>query len=108
MLAGVSVDYELIRVGAIANVPLSEENWTQAYASLHDYVATVLGAAPVDVVGIEWYPGISADGVDRFPDLVGRVQTDFPGKLLLVSTGYSTAAEAKRTSPSTTRRPSTT
>lgn len=93
VLAGVSFDYELIRFGAIANASISDESYQQAYASMHDYLAAVLGAAPVDVVGLEWFPGsLSADGVDRFPDVIGKLQADFPGKLIVVSTGYSTAA----------------
>jgi hypothetical protein len=93
VLVGVSFDYELIRVGGIANVQITDESYGQAYATAQDYLEAIMASAPVDVIGLEWYPGsLSADGVDRFPDLVGKLQTDFPGKLLLVSTGYSTAA----------------
>ena len=93
VLASASFDYELIRFGAIVNVALTDESYQQAYESLRGYLSTILGAAAVDVVALEWFPGsVSANAVDRFPDLVSRLQGDFPGKLFLIGTGYSTAA----------------
>jgi len=93
VLVSASFDYELIRFGAIVNVALTDESYQQAYESLRGYLSAVLGAAAVDVVSLEWFPGsVSADAVDRFPDLVSKLQGDFPGKLLLIGTGYSTAA----------------
>src|SRR5687767_1489469 len=92
VLASASFDCELIRFGAIVNVPMSDESYQQAYESLRAYLAAVLSAAPVDVVGLEWFPGsVSSDAADRFPDVITKLQADFPGKLLLVGTGYSTA-----------------
>ncbi|HYR53105.1 MAG TPA: CARDB domain-containing protein [Candidatus Dormibacteraeota bacterium] len=93
VLVSASFDYELIRFGAIVNVALTDESYQQAYESLRGYLGAVLGSAAVDVVSLEWFPGsVSADAVDRFPDLVSKLQADFPGKLLLIGTGYSTAA----------------
>ncbi|HXF59249.1 MAG TPA: hypothetical protein VN539_05455, partial [Candidatus Saccharimonadales bacterium] len=93
VLVSASFDYELIRFGAIVNVPLTDESYQQAYESLRGYLGEVLGAAPVDVVSLEWFPGsVSADAGDKFPDLVTKLQADFPGKLLIIGTGYSTAA----------------
>jgi len=96
VLASASFDCELIRFGAIAHVAITDEAYTQAYASLHGYLGAVLGAAPVDVIEVEWFPGsYSSEGVERMPDLVGKLQADFPGKLIIVGTGYSTAAGAE-------------
>jgi len=96
VLASASFDCELIRFGAIAHVAITDEAYTQAYASLHGYLGAVLGAAPVDVIEVEWYPGsYSSEGVERMPDLVGKLQADFPGKLIIVGTGFSTAAGAE-------------
>jgi hypothetical protein len=96
VLADASFDYELIRVGAIAHVAITDEAYQQAYASLHTYLGAVLGAAPVDVIEVEWFPGsYSSEGVERMPDLVGKLQADFPGKLIIVGTGFSTAAGAE-------------
>src|SRR5258705_11230831 len=93
VMACASFDYEMIRFGAIANVPLTDESYQQAYESLRGYLSEVLGAAPVDVVSLEWFPGsVSADAGDKLPDLVTNLQADFPGKLLLLGTWYSTAA----------------
>ena len=92
VLASASFDYELIRFGAIVNVPLTDESYQQAYESLRGYLTAVLGTAAIDVVGLEWFPGsVSSDAADKVPDLVTRLQGDFPGKLLLIATGYSTA-----------------
>jgi len=97
VLVGASFDYELIRFGAIVNVALTDESYQQAYESLRGYLSAVLGTAAVDVVSLEWFPGsVSADAVDRFPDLVSKLQGDFPGKLLLIGTGYSTAAGSEQ------------
>ena len=96
VLASASFDCELIRFGAIAHVPITDEAYTQAYASLHGYLGAVLGADPVDVIEVEWFPGsYSSEGVERMPDLVSKLQADFPGKLIIVGTGYSTAAGAE-------------
>ena len=74
---------------------ITDEAYTQAYSALHGYLGAVLGAAPVDVIEVEWFPGsYSSEGVERMPDLVGKLQADFPGKLIIVGTGYSTAAGA--------------
>jgi len=92
VLASASFDYELIRVGAIAHVAITDDAYRQAYASMHDYLGAVLASAPVDVVQIEWFPGsFSSEAVDRLPDLITKLQTDFPGKLLIMGTGYSSA-----------------
>src|SRR5437667_146485 len=83
--------------GAIVNVPLTDESYQQAYESLRSYLSTILGSAAIDVVSLEWFPGsVSANAVDRFPDLVAKLQGDFPGKLLLIGTGYSTAAGTEK------------
>lgn len=88
-----SFDYELIRRGAIAQTPITDESYTQGYAGLRDHLMTVFGAAPVEAASVEWYPGsLSSEGVDRLPDLINRLQADLPGKLLIIDTGYSTAA----------------
>ena len=93
VLVPASFDYELIVHGGIVNVELTDEMFEEAYASLHDYVIAVTNAAPVDVVALEWYPGsVSSGAVDRFPDAVERLQTDLPGKIVLVGTGFSTAS----------------
>ncbi len=97
VLVSASFDYELIRFGAIVNVPLTDESYQQAYESLRNYLSDVLGAATIDVVSLEWFPGsVSTSAVDRFPDLVAKLQSDFPGKLLLIGTGYSTASGTEK------------
>ena len=97
VLASASFDYELIRFGAIVNVRLTDESYQQAYESLRSYLSAILGSAAIDVVSLEWFPGsVSANAVDRFPDLVAKLQGDFPGKLLLIGTGYSTAAGTEK------------
>src|SRR5438132_13578 len=74
VLASASFDYELIRFGAIVNVPLTDESYQQAYESLRSYLSTILGSAAIDVVSLEWFPGsVSANAVDRFPDLVAKL-----------------------------------
>ncbi len=93
LLVPASFDYELIRRGAIAQTPISDESYGQAYDALRDYLLGVLGSASVEAVSVQWFPGsLSSEGVDRLPDLVNRLQTDLPGKLLIVDTGYSSAA----------------
>ncbi|HEX7077699.1 MAG TPA: CARDB domain-containing protein, partial [Candidatus Eisenbacteria bacterium] len=93
VLAAASFDYELIRHGAIAHVPLTDDAYQQAYESLHEYLAAVVGAAPVDVIALEWFPGsVSSDAVDKFPDVVSQLQKDLPGKIVVVESGYSTAS----------------
>ncbi len=92
VLVPASFDYELIRYGAIAHVPLSDDAYHQAYESLRSYLSAVVSAAPVDVIGLEWFPGsVSSEGVARFPDVVSQIQKDLPGKMVLVESGYSTA-----------------
>lgn len=93
LLVPASFDYELIRRGAIAQTPISDESYGQAYESLRDYLLGVLGTATVEAVSVQWFPGsLSSEGVDRLADLVNRLQSDLPGKLLIVDTGYSSAA----------------
>ncbi len=93
LLVSVSMDYELIRRGAIAHTPLTDESYQGAADAASDWLATVLGAAPVEAVAIEWFPGsLSSEGVERMPDLMTRLQADLPGKLLLMDTGFSSAA----------------
>ena len=93
LLVSSSFDYELIRRGAIVSTPISDESYTQAYGGLRDYLLTVFGAAPVEATSVQWFPGsLSSDGVDRLADLVNRLEGDLPGKLLIVDTGYSSAA----------------
>lgn len=95
LLVPSSFDYELIRRGAIAQTAITDESYLQAYAGLRDYLTAVLGAAAVEAASVEWYPGsLSAGGVDRLTDLVNRLQSDLPGKLLILDTGYSTAASS--------------
>lgn len=93
LLVSVSMDYELIRRGAIAHTPLTDESYQGAAEAASDWLATVLGAAPVEAVAVEWFPGsLSSEGVERMPDLMTRLQADLPGKLLLMDTGFSSAA----------------
>ena len=88
-----SFDYELIQRGAIAHTAISDESYTQAYGGLRDYLVAVFGSAPVEAASVEWFPGsLSSEGVDRLPDLINRLEADLPGKLLIVDTGYSSAA----------------
>lgn len=93
LLVPASFDYELIRRGAIAQTPISDESYGQAYDGMRDYLLGVLGSASAEAVSVQWFPGsLSSEGVDRLPDLVNRLQSDLPGKLLIVDTGYSSAA----------------
>ncbi len=93
LLVAVSLDYELIRRGAIAHTALTDEHYTDSYAAVRDWLGDVLAAAPVEAVSVEWFPGsVSAEGVERMPDLMTRLQADVPGKLLIMDTGFSSAA----------------
>jgi hypothetical protein len=93
LLVTSSFDYELIRRGAIANTPMTDEAYGQSYDALRSYLQAVVGEASVEVVSVQWFPGsISADGADRLPNLVTRLEADLPGKLIVIDTGYSTAA----------------
>jgi hypothetical protein len=95
LLVPSSFDYELIRRGGIAHTAISDETYTQAYGGLRDYLLTVFGSAPVEAASVEWFPGsLSSEGVDRLTDLINRLEGDLPGKLLIVDTGYSSAAGA--------------
>jgi hypothetical protein len=93
LLVRASFDYELIKRGAIVNTPMSDDTYGEAYAALRDYLVAVFGSAPVEAVAIEWFPGsLTSEGVSRMPDLMLKLQADLPGKLLVMNTGYSSAA----------------
>ncbi|NOT33907.1 MAG: hypothetical protein HOP12_07030 [Candidatus Eisenbacteria bacterium] len=88
-----SFDYELIRHGAIVHTALTDDAYQQGYATLRDFLLAVVAQAPVEVVSVQWFPGsVSSEGVERLPDVVTRLQSDLPGKLLVIETGYSSAA----------------
>src|SRR5262245_60067314 len=92
LLVPSSFDYELVRRGAIVHTALTDETYDQSYGALKEYLLTMLGAAPVEAVSVEWFPGsLSSEAVDRLTDLVTKVEADLPGKLLVIDTGYSSA-----------------
>ncbi|HZI66639.1 MAG TPA: hypothetical protein VFF17_08750 [Thermoanaerobaculia bacterium] len=92
LMVPVSFDFELVKLGAIAGTDLKPETYGQAYEAMKAYLAKISDAPEVGMFGIEWYPGsISSDGLDRLSTLVRGLISDAPGKLLVVSTGFSTA-----------------
>lgn len=95
LLVSVSLDYELVHRGAIVHTPLADETYAASVAALGDWLTDVLATAPVEAVSVEWFPGsVTSEGVERLPDVMTRLQADVPGKLLVMDTGFSSAAGA--------------
>ncbi|HEY6968743.1 MAG TPA: hypothetical protein VJA94_06050 [Candidatus Angelobacter sp.] len=87
-----SFDYELIQQGAIPGAALDSSAEQKAQASLKRSLEPLAANANVDAINIEWFPGsISPGDVDRFAILVRELETAFPGKQVLLTTGFSTA-----------------
>jgi hypothetical protein len=87
-----SFDIELLKTGAIAGTALSPESFAQAFETLKNYLAPIAESPEVGMVIVEWLPGsVTAEATERLPDLVRGLLTDVQGKLIVLSTGYSTA-----------------
>ncbi|HRK21144.1 MAG TPA: CARDB domain-containing protein, partial [Fimbriimonadaceae bacterium] len=92
IMVGASLDFELLKTGAIAGTELSDESFTQSYEALKNYLSLFAESPEIGMVSIEWFPGsISSDATEKLPDLVRALLADVQGKLLVISTGYSTA-----------------
>lgn len=92
LMVPVSFDFELVKLGAIAGTDLKPETYGQAYEAMKAYLAGISETPEVGMFGIEWYPGsISSDGLDKLSTLIRGLIADAPGKLLIISTGFSTA-----------------
>jgi len=87
-----SFDYELIQQGAIPGAALDSSAEQKAQVSLKRSLEPLAANANVDAINIEWFPGsISPGDVDRLAILVRELETAFPEKLVLLTTGFSTA-----------------
>lgn len=91
IMVGASLDFELLKTGSIAGVELSEEAFSQSYEALKTYLALFSESPEIGMVSIEWFPGsVSSDATEKLPELVRALIADVQGKLLVLSTGFST------------------
>lgn len=92
LLASVSFDFELIKVGAIAGMPLSDADYRQAYQSLKQFLAGLSSSTDLDLLAVEWFGGsLGAGGIDKAPALLKSLLSDISGKQILFSVGFTTA-----------------
>jgi hypothetical protein len=92
ILIGASFDFELIRQGAIAGVPLDAAAEQKAQASLAQFLSVFSTAVNIDAVIVEWFPrSVSSGDVDHFSTLLRELKASLPAKQLLLTTGFSSA-----------------
>lgn len=92
LMASASFDYELIKTGAIVGTEMSPDAFAQAYEGLKVYLAPLAESPEIGMFSVEWHPGsITSEATDKMADLVRGLMADVQGKLLVLSTGYSTA-----------------
>jgi hypothetical protein len=92
IMVTVSFDYELVRQGAIAGVPLDAAAEQKALDSLKKFVQPYAAAANVNAVSVTWFPrSITSGDEGHFASLLREVEGALPGKKLLLDTGFSTA-----------------
>ncbi len=91
LMASASFDFELLKGGAIVGVELSPDTFSQAFEALKGYLAGLADSPEIGMFSIEWFPGsVTSDATDKLADVVRGLMADVQGKLLLLSTGFST------------------
>jgi len=91
ILIAASFDYELIKQGAIAGIPLDAKAELQARTSLKQYLSALASATNIDAFNVQWLPrSISAGDVDHFAPLLRDLKSSI-AKQLSLTTGFSTA-----------------
>jgi len=91
ILIAASFDYELIKQGAIAGIPLDSNAEQRARASLKQYLSALASATNIDAFNVEWLPrSISSGDVDHFAPFLRDLKTSI-AKQLSLTTGFSTA-----------------
>ena len=92
IMVTVSFDYELVRQGAIAGVPLDPAAEQKALDSLKKFLQPYAAVANVNAVSVTWFPrSITSGDEGHFVSLLREVEAALPGKKLLLDTGFSTA-----------------
>ena len=92
IMVGLSFDFELVRQGAIAGVPLDAAAEKKAQAALKKFVAPFAANANVDVIDVAWFPrSISSGDEGHFASLMREFQSAIAEKQLILTTGFSTA-----------------
>jgi hypothetical protein len=91
LIVNASFDCELIKARAIAGATLDDSAYAKAYESLKQFLSDLTASADIDLVSVDWFAGsLSAGGVDGFGQLLQRLSSDFAGKQLVFTTGFST------------------
>src|SRR5215472_13229646 len=92
IMVTVSFDYELVRQGAIAGVPLDPAAEQKALDSLKKSLQPYAAATNINAVNVTWFPrSITSGDEGHFVSLLQEVEAALPGKKLLLDTGFSTA-----------------
>lgn len=91
IMVSASFDYELIRYGGIAGVPLDGTTEQNSQASLRQSLS-LLSTANIEAVSVEWFPrSISTGDIDHFASLLHLLENALPGKQIILTTGFSSA-----------------
>ena len=92
ILIAASLDFELIRQGAINGVPLDAGTEQKAQVSLNQFLTPFAAAQNIDAINVEWFPGsISSGDASHFAALLRTLKGALPGKQLTLTTGSSSA-----------------
>lgn len=92
IMISASFDHELIRAKSMAGVQLTDASFDQACQSLKKFLGALGSSQDINIIALEWFPGcIGAGSVDKLPSLLRSMKSEFPGKQMLLVTGYSTA-----------------
>ncbi|HVH72900.1 MAG TPA: hypothetical protein VNB49_17565 [Candidatus Dormibacteraeota bacterium] len=92
IMVSASFDYELIRQGAIAGVPLDASMEQKAQTTLKQFLAPFAKAVSIDALNVEWFPSsISSGDVGHFASLLRELKSSLPDKQLTLTTGFSSA-----------------
>jgi hypothetical protein len=90
-MVAASLDFEMLKGGAIAGVELQPESYSQAFEALKGYLALFADSPEIGMFDVEWHPGsISSEATDKLPELVRGLLADVQGKLIVLTTGAST------------------
>ena len=87
-----SFDAELVKGGNLVGSQLTDAAFQSAYARLAEYLTGFADAPEVGLVSVEWFPGsVTPEAVERLPAFLRALSADLQGKMLILSTGYSSA-----------------